>query len=357
MSPGALDSSVKVDKRYWWIGLGVAVLVILTVGIVVGRSMYHLRVQNFVATDGGNHEYYIRDTIAVDSLVTLLEADYRAASLRNWHRHVRKAGFRRVLPGHYTVGPALGDRMLIWMFQYGHQTPVRISWRMTMRTREQLAGRLAGQLRCDSVDIVCRLDSDEYMGRYGLTKETAVCLFIPDTYEVWWTMSADELFERMNKEYKRFWNEERLRLAREAGLTPTEVSTLGSIVASETNRTQEHPVIAGLYLNRLRKGMLLQACPTVIFAVGDFSLRRVTNRHLTIDSPYNTYKYAGLPPGPIRCVSADVMDSVLHYRKSNYLYMCANPDFSGTHVFSSSYAQHSATARAYQRELNKRKIK
>lgn len=326
-------------------------------GWLVGRSMYHLRVQNFAATDGEKHEFYIRDTITVDSLVSLLKADYQPASMWDWRRHQKKAGFQRALPGHYTVDSAISDRMLIWMFQYGHQTPVRLTWRMTIRTREQLAGRLAKQLRCDSTEIVTRLSDDSYMSRYGLNKETAVCLFIPDTYEVWWTMTADELFERMHREYKRFWTDERKQMAAQAGLTPEEVATLGSIVASETNRTEEHPVIAGLYLNRLRIGMMLQACPTVIFAVGDFSLRRVTNRHLAIESPYNTYKYRGLPPGPIRCVTAEVMDSVLHYDKNNYLYMCANPDFSGTHKFSANYAQHAATARAYQRELNKRQIR
>lgn len=349
---------MKWNKKYGLIVLAILAVVGIAVGVVVGRSMYHLRVQNFRAADGENHDFYIRDTIAVDSLLTLLaEADYHPASMWSWRRHAKKAGFRHVLPGHYTLAPAIGDRMLIWMFQFGHQTPVRISWRMTIRTREQLAGRLSKQLRCDSASIADCLSSDEYMSRFGLTKETAVCLFIPDTYEVWWTMSVDELFERMQKEYNRFWNDDRCRLADEIGLTPTEVATLGSIVASETNRAQEHPIIAGLYLNRLRKHMLLQACPTVIFAVGDFSMRRVTNRHLQIDSPYNTYRNLGLPPGPIRCVSADVMDAVLHYEKSDYLYMCANPDFSGTHVFSSNYAKHSQTARAYQRELNKRKIK
>lgn len=350
---------MRMERRtYVWIVIALVTFAVIIAGVCIGRSMYHLRVQNFAATDGEKHEFFIRDTIAVDSLVTLLsEASYQPASLRDWRRHARKAGFSRVLPGHYTVEAAMSDRMLIWMFQYGHQTPVRISWRMTIRTREQLAARLARQLRCDSATIADCLASEDYLHRFGLTPETAVCLFIPDTYEVWWTMSVDELFERMHREYDRFWNDDRRRLALEIGLTPTEVATLGSIVASETNRTQEHPIIAGLYLNRLRRGMLLQACPTVIFAVGDFSMRRVTNQHLKIDSPYNTYKYLGLPPGPIRCVSAEVMDAVLHYEKSDYLYMCANPDFSGTHVFSSSYARHSQTARAYQRELNKRKIK
>jgi UPF0755 protein len=195
------------------------------------------------------------------------------------------------------------------------------------------------------------------MAKYGLNKETAVCMFIPNTYEVYWTLSADQLFDRMYKEYKRFWNEERMGKAQALGFTPTEIATLASIVASETNKSFEYPTIASIYINRLRKGIALQACPTVIFAVGDFSLRRVLKRHLAIDSPYNTYKYRGLPPGPIRLARPEVIDAVLNAPKTDYLYMCANPDFSGTHVFSSSYTKHSAVAREYQRELNKRKLK
>ena len=330
---------------------------VVVVGAIEGRAAYCLRVENYASNDGERHEFYIRDTITADSLMAILDTVYTPATRWCWRRHAKQLHFTRALPGHYTVEAKISDRSLINMFLYGHQTPVRLSWRSTIRTREQLASRLARQLRCDSVDIISRLDSNAYLAQYGLNRETAVCLFIPDTYEVWWTMSADELFERMYKEYNRFWNDERRQKAIVAGLTPTEVATLASIVASETNKEQEYPIIAGLYINRLRKGMLLQACPTVIFAVGDFSLRRVTNRHLKTESPYNTYRYPGLPPGPIRCVSATVLDAVLNYQQSNYLYMCANPDFSGTHKFSSSYAEHAKTAREYQRELNKRKIK
>jgi len=332
-------------------------MLVLVVGAIEGRAAYCLRVENYASNDGEHHEFYLRDTLPADSLIAILDTVYTPATRWCWRRHAKKMHFTRALPGHYTVEAKMSDRSLINMFLYGHQTPVRISWRSTIRTREQLAARLAHQLRCDSLDIIQCLDSDAYLAQYGINRNTAVCLFIPDTYEVWWTMTVDELFERMQKEYNRFWNEERREKAVQAGLTPTEVATLASIVASETNKEREYPIIAGLYLNRMRKGMLLQACPTVIFATGDFSMRRVTNQHLKIDSPYNTYKYQGLPPGPIRCVSATVMDAVLNYDKNNYLYMCANPDFSGTHKFSSSYAEHSKTARAYQRELNRRKIK
>jgi UPF0755 protein len=180
---------------------------------------------------------------------------------------------------------------------------------------------------------------------------------MPDTYEVYWTMTAEQLFERMYRDYRRFWNERRRAEAEALGLTPQQVYTLASIVASETTNPREYPVIAGLYLNRLRIGMHMQACPTAVFATRKFSARRVTKAMTNYPSPYNTYINPGLPPGPIRVTPAQVIDSTLHATKSKYLYMCANPDFSGTHVFSESYTKHAATARLYQRELNKRKIR
>jgi UPF0755 protein len=246
---------------------------------------------------------------------------------------------------------------LIRRLLLGEQTPIKLSFTQAIRTREQLAAHMGKKLMLDSAEVIERLNDKEYMAHFGLTPETAVCLFIPNTYEVYWTMTADQLFTRMHKEYQRFWNEERMAKAKKQGLTPIEVTTIASIIASETNKSFEYPTIASIYINRIRKGIALQACPTVIFAVGDFSLRRVLKRHLAIDSPYNTYKYRGLPPGPIRLARPEVIDAVLNAPKTDYLYMCANPDFSGTHIFSSSYSKHSAVAREYQRELNKRKLK
>ena len=274
-----------------------------------------------------------------------------------WCLHCRYLKYSQPKPGHYRFAATISNRELIRRVQLGEETPIRLSFTHSIRTREQLAGHLSKRLLIDSVQVIQRLNDKDYMAHFGLTPETAVCLFIPNTYEVYWTTDADQLFARMYKEYQRFWNEERRAKAQALGLTPVEVATLASIVASETNKTTEHPLIASLYLNRLNKGIALQACPTVIFAVGDFKIRRVLKRHLRIDSPYNTYTHQGLPPGPIRLPRPDVMDAVLNAPKTDYLYMCANPDFSGTHVFSSSYSKHSAVARQYQRELNKRRVR
>lgn len=318
---------------------------------------YRDRRQNFVSNDGEEHGYYITEPVSPDSLFQLLTQDYVTTSPWFYRHHVSKAHFTEAKVGYYRLPKSFGDGKLIRRFMRGEETPVNLSFTNQIRTREQLAARLGRVLYLDSADVMQRLDSLEYLRQFGLNRETAICLFIPNTYEVYWTIAPDQLFARMQREYNHFWTDERIQKAAHLGLTPTQVSTLASIVEGETNNRKEHPVIAGLYLNRLRIGMLLQACPTAIYASGDFGLRRVLKRHTQIDSPYNTYRYPGLPPGPIRCANAATMDSVLNAPQTSYLYMCANPDFSGTHVFSTTYSQHAAVAREYQRALNLRKIK
>ncbi|MCD7816338.1 MAG: endolytic transglycosylase MltG, partial [Bacteroides sp.] len=196
-----------------------------------------------------------------------------------------------------------------------------------------------------------------YCAQIGYSTETLPCLFIPNTYEVYWTMTPEAFVKRMQKEHDRFWNEERKAKAQSIGLTPEEVATLASIVEEETANNAEKPMVAGLYINRLHADMPLQADPTVKFALQDFGLRRILHTHLETDSPYNTYKHTGLPPGPIRIPSIQGIESVLNYTRHNYLYMCAKEDFSGTHNFAATFSQHLANARKYQRELNRRKIK
>ena len=193
-----------------------------------------------------------------------------------------------------------------------------------------------------------KFDQNIHTGRYAIRPN--------ENYQVYWDMSVDDFFKRMQTEHKRFWNDERLAQATAIGMTPEEVCTLASIVEEETNNNEEKPMVAGLYINRLHTGMPLQADPTIKFALQDFGLRRITNEHLKVNSPYNTYINSGLPPGPIRIPSKKGLDSVLNYTKHNYIYMCAKEDFSGTHNFASNYADHMANARKYWKALNERKI-
>ena len=344
-------------KRTKWIILTILAIILIVIGSFLAKQYYHYTVSNFKSYDGEAHSYQVYPGMTSDSVLASITNDYQMASELAWCMHCQYMHYEHPKPGHYRFAAEISNRELIRRLLLGEQTPIKLSFTQAIRTREQLAAHMGKKLMLDSAEVIERLNNKEYMAHFGLTPETAVCLFIPNTYEVYWTMTADQLFARMHKEYQRFWNDERMAKAKKQGLTPVEVATIASIIASETNQSFEYPTIASIYINRLRKGIALQACPTVIFAVGDFSLRRVLKRHLAIDSPYNTYKYRGLPPGPIRLARPEVIDAVLNAPKTDYLYMCANPDFSGTHVFSSSYSKHSVVAREYQRELNKRKLK
>ena len=344
-------------KQTKWIILTILAIILIAAGSFLLKQYYHYAVSNFKSYDGEAHSYQVYPGMTSDSVLASITNDYQMASELAWCMHCQYMHYENPKPGHYRFAAEISNRELIRRLLLGEQTPIKLSFTQAIRTREQLAAHMGKKLMLDSAEVIDRLNDKEYLAHFGLSPETAVCLFIPNTYEVYWTMTADQLFARMHKEYQRFWNDERMAKAKKLGLTPTEVATIASIIASETNKSFEYPTIASIYINRLRKGIALQACPTVIFAVGDFSLRRVLKRHLAIDSPYNTYKYRGLPPGPIRLARPEVIDAVLNAPKTDYLYMCANPDFSGTHVFSSSYSKHSAVAREYQRELNKRKLK
>lgn len=344
-------------KKTTWIILSIVAAILFAAAFFCIKQYYHFTVSNFQSHDNEAHAYHVYPHSTTDSILNEMTEDYHMLSELAWCLQCKYLHFTQAKPGHYRFADKISNRDLIRRLQLGEETPIRLSFTQAIRTREQLAAHMGKRLLLDSTEIIMRLNDREYMAHFGLTPETAVCLFIPNTYEVYWTMSADQLFTRMHKEYQRFWDQERLNKAQQLGLTPTQVATIASIIASETNKHEEYPTIASIYINRLNKGIALQACPTVIFAVGDFSLRRVLKRHLAIDSPYNTYKYRGLPPGPIRLARPDVIDAVLNSPKTDYLYMCANPDFSGTHIFSSSYAKHSAVARQYQQALNERKVK
>ena len=343
-------------KRRKIIVISISVALLSAVVAIGIWQWYRLMECNVESRDGERHLIYVYPDTPMDSLTATIEKDFEIHSPFSWRLHSRLLKWHTVKSGAYAIDSCEGNLAVIRRLRNGEQTPVKVSFK-SIRTAEQLSGRLASQLMMDSTEIVTRLRSEEYMAKYGLTLPTAVCLFLPDTYEMYWNISADALFERMWHEYKAFWNAKRLEQARQMGMTPTEIATLASIVEGETFHSFEKPIVAGLYINRLRKGMLLQADPTVIFAWQDFSIRRLLKSHLQIDSPYNTYKHKGLPPGPIRIPSAASMDACLNYEHHNYIYMCANADFSFTHKFAASYSEHKRNAREYQRELNKRKIK
>jgi len=270
------------------------------------------------------------------------------AKRKNYDQHVR--------PGKYRLTNRMRNNVLVNLLRAGMQEPVRIVIQ-NVRTPGELAGKIGRHLEADSTRL-SRLFSDRaYLARYGLSPETLLVLFIPDTYEFFWNTSADQLFKRMHIEYERFWTPWRLHLADSLHLSVEEVVTLASIVEKETIKNDEKPVIAGVYLNRLKKQIPLQADPTVVFAWNDYSIRRVIKKHTDLKSSYNTYYRTGLPPGPICLPSIASVDAVLHAVNHSYYYFCAKPDFSGYHNFASGLEEHGHNARMYRKALDKMNIR
>lgn len=256
-----------------------------------------------------------------------------------------------VKPGLYQVEPNMSNLDLVRMLRAGRQVPVKVTFN-TIRTKEDLAEKITANLEVDKDQFLALLQDSVYISKLDFEEETILSLFIPNTYEFWWNTSAEGVVERMQQEYQKFWDEERKQKAAALGLSQKEVSTLASIVQAESQKTDERAKIAGVYLNRLRIGMPLQADPTLVFAAGDFSIKRLTAKQMAIDSPYNTYKYAGLPPGPINLPDINSLNAVLNAESHNYVYFCAKEDFSGYHSFAVSYNEHLNNARRYQRALN-----
>lgn len=261
-----------------------------------------------------------------------------------------------VKPGHYEIPDKATNYQLIGILRTGRQTPIRLTFN-NIRLKDDLAAKLAGYLDAEEDEFREMFADEAYLKQFGFTPETIMTMFIPNTYELYWNTTPEQLMERMKKEYDKFWTAERKAKAKKQNLTPKEVSVLASIVEAEQNQhPDERPKIAGAYLNRLKKGMALEADPTVVFAVGDFSIRRVLNKHLQTDSPYNTYKYKGLPPGPINLPSIPSIEAVLNPEDHNYIYFCAKEDFSGYHSFAVTFSEHLENARRYQKALNEKKI-
>jgi len=259
--------------------------------------------------------------------------------------------------GRFKIEEGWSNRSLISHLRGGKQSPVKVILNIE-RLPNEIAGKVAKVIEADSIDLHQLLQNEAYLSEHQLTKETMLTAFIPNTYELFWNTNEKAFFERMLKERDKFWaKENRLKKAEKLGLNKEEVYTLASIVERETNKKEEKARIAGLYYNRLKKGMLLQADPTVVFAVGDFGLRRVLFKHLEIDSPYNTYKNLGLPPGPISLASIASIDAVLNMENHDYVYFCARGDGTGFHNFAKTLSGHNANAVRYRQNLKKRGLR
>ena len=329
--------------------------IIICLLALAGMMVYYLT--GSLSKSGQSEYIYIDDNDDIDSVAAKLAPIANEQALLSFKLVSRHVGYsKHIRTGRYAIEPGEGIFSVLRKLKNGHQAPVRLTIPES-RTTDRLAGALARKLMMDSLSLSILLKDSTFCAKQGFDTASIVCMFVPNTYEVYWNTSIENLMSRLKKEHDKFWDSSRQAKATAIGLTPNEVCTLASIVDEETSNNPEKPMIARMYLNRLAKGMALQADPTVKFALKDFAIRRIYHNMLNTDSPYNTYRYAGLPPGPIKVASVAGIDAVLNAPNHSYLYMCAKEDFSGTHNFASTYSEHLRNAAKYTKALNERGIK
>ena len=341
---------MKKNKKYILTGIVVLLLVACTIGFIFYLKIFSPNVAKEKAY------LYIHTNADFKQVMQTIQQENLLKSTTSFEWLANRKGYTdNVKAGKYLLKAGMNNNQIINMLRSGNQEAVNLVFN-NIRTNEQLAGKLAKQIETDSATLIRQFNNPDFLSTYKTTPEELRLLFIPNTYKIWWNISAEELMSRMQKEYEKFWNDDRNAKAYTAGLNRKEIAIIASIVEEETNQKAEKPTVASVYVNRLRKAMLLQADPTVKYAVGDFTIKRILNKHLSTDSPYNTYKYAGLPPGPICIPSISSIDAVLENKKTDYLYFCAKEDFSGFHNFAKTMDEHLTNARKYQKALNQRKI-
>ncbi len=342
----------KFNRFLLWTILGL----LLLAALIAGLALYRLYTPNvslvkdqayFYIRTGSDFETVVRD-LENQHLIKDIDAFRFVADLKKYPS--------RVKAGRYRIIRDMSNLDIVNLLRSGKQDPVRLIFN-NIRNKSMLAGRIGRQLEVDSIRLLEWLNKPQLPDSMNFTKDDVLCLFIPNTYEMYWNTSADQFVQRMIREYKTYWTAQKKERAKNLGLTPVQVSILASIVEMETVKNDEKPAIAGVYLNRLKRDIPLEADPTVIFAMGDYSIKRLLKKDLEFDSPYNTYKYKGLPPGPITMPSISSIEAVLKAEKHNYLFFCAKEDFSGYHRFSTDFARHQVYARAYQRALDKARIR
>jgi UPF0755 protein len=296
---------------------------------------------------GGTYENVV-DSLKAHKIINDAVSFGFLAKFMKYREHVKA--------GRYEIKPNSGNRDVLVRLRAGEQTPVKLTFN-NIRTKGELAEKFGNRFEFKNSALVSELKNPEICQKYGLDTTTIMCMFLPNTYFFHWNITPEKFMDRMFDEYQKFWTGEHLAKAKEIGLTPVQVSVLASVVQGETNKNDEKPRVAGVYWNRLQQNIPLQADPTVKFAVGDFTLKRILFKHLAVESLYNTYRHTGLPPGPISLPEISSLNAVLDKENHNFVYFCAKEDFSGYHNFAITLSEHNENARKYQEALNKMNIR
>ena len=336
--------------------ISIVILVLLVVASVVGYYFYKVFLgPNINANpESATYKYlYVKPNDTWNDVVAQLDSNGWVCSVKDLETCIEYLEKEAPECGKYDLEPNLGNRNFVNRLAYGLSNKAKLQLKMTRYT-PWVARNLSRQLPIDSASLADVFLADTLLRKYGLTKESSLALFVRIDTAVQWCLTPKEVETVVLDAREKFWNEERIAKARKTGLNLKDIHILASIVEEETNNAEDRSMVAGVYLNRLKKHMPLQACPTARYAAGDFSLNRIVKKHTKIDSPYNTYNYAGLPPGPIRIPSAKAIDAVLDFVPHKYLYFCAKADFSGTHNYATTFSEHSRNARTYQKALNQR---
>lgn len=341
-------------RKVLWALLGV----ILVSGLLLGYSLYEKMYRSNVVTELPGEVVYLEIPTGSDwqDVLYLLQQSSWLRDMASFEWMAQKAGYpNKVLPGRYRLEQGMNNLDVVKLLASGRQEPVKVVINK-FRNRFDLLGAVGRKLEADSLMLAKLFTDDNLMRQYGFDAQNSLGLIIPNTYEFYWNTDATEFLERMVEESKKFWSAERKQQAAGLGLSPAQVMILASIVEEETNQNDEKGLVARVYLNRLNINMKLQADPTVRFAHNDFAIKRVTGKHLRIQSPYNTYAVEGLPPAPICTPGIATIDAVLQSQPHDYLYFCAKEDFSGYHRFAKTYPEHQKNAKLYQQALDKRNI-
>ncbi len=333
-------------------------LILLLVGAGIAFTIYQKMMTVVTTPTPSSTILFVHDDATLDEVIDSLMANQQIQHEDRFRWTAEKMGYDResIKPGRYVIVHPATSRQLVSLLRSGRQTPLNVTIQ-NVRTIHQLCGRVAAKLAFDSLSLATFIETN-FDTLAGTNPNTRLTRFIPNTYEFYWTVTPEDFCKRMLKEYDRFWTEENSAKAQSLGLSREEVYTLASIIEKETNYNAEKPRMAGVYLNRISSGIPLQADPTVVFALGDFEIRRVLYGHLQVDSPYNTYKYPGLPPGPIFMPGVASINAVLNKEDHDYIFFCARPlDEGPGHAFAKTLSAHNVNAARYQRWLDRQGIR